>query len=164
MRVKDVALIGILSATLTAGKLALSYLPNIEIVTLLLIVYTVIFGLKRSIMASVIFSTTEVLIYGFSTWLLGYYIIWSLLIIITAFIQKTVKSEYGYAALAAIFGLFYGLFFAVVESFFYGTAYGISYWIRGIPFDIIHCASNFILVILLYKPLYNVLTKYIQNN
>ena len=44
----------LLSASITAGKLALSFIPNIEIVTLLFIVYTVSFGLKRSLLASVV--------------------------------------------------------------------------------------------------------------
>ena len=83
MKIRDVALIGILSATITAGKLVLSFVPNVEIVTLLFIVYTVVFGVRKSFLASVVFSTTEILIYGFSTWLLGYYLVWPLLIIVT---------------------------------------------------------------------------------
>ena len=43
---KDVTQIGIMSAVLIAGKAALSFLPNVEIVTLLIIVYTLYFGKK----------------------------------------------------------------------------------------------------------------------
>ncbi|MFP4662413.1 MAG: hypothetical protein ACLFPF_09490 [Halanaerobiales bacterium] len=160
MEVRDIALIGILSATITAGKLALSFLPNIEIVTLLFIVYTVTFGMKRTLMVSIVFTTIEVFIYGFSTWFLVYYLIWPLLIVLTHHINKRFNSEYGFAVLGGIFGLTFGIFFAVVESFFYGIMYGISYWVKGIPFDIIHGVSNFILILLLYKPLTSILGKY----
>ncbi len=160
VKVKDIALIGILSATITAGKLALSFIPNVEVVTLLFIVYTVVFGMRRTLMISFVFSTIEILIYGFSTWFLVYYLIWPLLIFFSNFLRKKINSEYGFATLAGLFGLLFGLFFAIFESFFYGLMYGVSYWIKGIPFDIVHAVSNFIIVLILYKPLVNVLLKY----
>lgn len=159
MKVKDIVLIAILSASLTAGKLALSFIPNVEIVTLLFIVYTSVFGLKKSLFISLIFSTTEILLYGFSTWLLGYYLIWPLLIILTSILNKFIKSEYGYASLAALFGYLFGFFFAIIESIFYGLAYGLTYWINGIPFDLIHGTANFIIVLILYKKMTNLLTE-----
>lgn len=162
MKAKDVALIGLLSATITSGKIALSFIPNVEIVTLLFIVYTVLFGYRHTILASVIFSTTEILIYGFSTWLLMYYLIWPILILITEVIKKKTKSEYGYAVLAGLFGLCFGLLFAITESIFYGLSYGVVYWVRGIPFDIIHGVSNFILVLVLFRPLNKILSKYVR--
>ncbi|MGB4006276.1 MAG: hypothetical protein WBI32_09005, partial [Halanaerobiales bacterium] len=144
--VKEIALIGLLSATITAAKFALSFIPNIEIVTLLFILYTTVFGLRPTLLASFIFSTTEIFIYGFSTWLVGYYIIWPALILLTYFLQKRIRSEYGFALLGGLFGFLFGFFFALVESCFYGIFYGISYWIKGIPFDIIHGVSNFIII------------------
>ena len=39
-----VALVGIMAATMECGKLALSFLPNIEIVTLLHALYGYVFG------------------------------------------------------------------------------------------------------------------------
>ncbi len=160
MKARDVALIGLLSAIVTSGKLALSFIPNVEIVTLLFIVYTVVFGYKHIILVSVIFTTTEILLYGFSTWILMYYLIWPILILITEFIKRKTKSEYGYAILAGLFGVSFGLLFAITESIFYGLSYGVVYWIRGIPFDIIHGVSNFILVLILFKPLNSLLSKY----
>ena len=153
MKPRDIALISLLSASITAGKLALSFIPNIEIVTLLFIVYTVSFGLKRSLLASVVFVTVEILIYGFSTWVIGYFFVWPVLIFVTWMMRNRVKSEFGYAAVAGVHGLMFGAFFAVFESFFYGWAYGFSYWWRGILVDVIHGASNYIIVLLLFNPL-----------
>ena len=160
--IQDIALIGLLSATITAGKLVLSFIPNVEIVTILFIVYTICFGVKITLLASVVFSTTEILIYGFATWLLGYYLIWPLLIILTGIVKKRFSSDYVYAALAGLFGLFFGLFFAIVESIFYGYVYGFSYWLRGIPFDLVHGVSNFIIALLLFKPLTGILSSLYQ--
>lgn len=159
MNIRDIVLIGILSASITAGKLVLSFIPNVEVVTLLFIIYTIVFGIKKSLLISLVFSTTEIFIYGFSTWLLGYYIIWPILIMIVGLMNKRIKSEYGYATIGAIFGYAFGLFFAIIESIFYGGAYGLTYWIRGLPFDIIHGTANFIIILLLYKPMINILMR-----
>jgi len=153
MKTRDIVLIGLLSATTTAGKAALSFIPNVEIVTLFFIVFASSLGLKRSFFITIVFNATEILLYGFSTWVIGYFIIWPLLILITSLISRKIRSEYGYAVVGGLFGLFYGLFFAITESFFYGPAYGFAYWINGLTFDFVHGASNFIIILLLYKPM-----------
>ena len=142
MKIHDIVLIGLLSAATTAGKLALSFLPNIEVVTLFFIIFTTALGLKRSLLIAVVFVTTEILLYGFSTWVIGYYLIWPLLVLIVSALGKKARSEYSYAILGALFGFFYGMSFAITESFFYGPAYGFAYWINGLTFDLDHGASN----------------------
>lgn len=159
MKAKDIVLIGILSATITAGKLALSFLPNVEIVTMLFIAYTIVFGYKKTLFVSLIFTTTEIFIYGFNTWFLVYYFIWPFLILLTGLMKRLIKSEYGYAALGGLFGYAFGFFFAIGESLFYGIAYGWAYWIRGLLFDLVHGTSNFILILVLLNPLKNLLFK-----
>ncbi|HHU48646.1 MAG: hypothetical protein ACOYEH_05970 [Caldicoprobacterales bacterium] len=153
MRIREIVLVGLLSAATTAGKLVLSFIPNVEIVTLFFIIFATTLGLKRSLLITVVFVTTEILIYGFSTWVIGYYLVWPLLVLIVCALSKNISSEYGYAVIGSLFGFFYGMFFAVTESFFYGLAYGFAYWINGLTFDLVHGASNFVIVLLLYKPL-----------
>lgn len=153
MKARDITLVAILSASLTAGKIILMAIPNIEIVTFLMIAFTILFGARKALLAALVFVTTEVLMYGFGTWILGYYIIWPVLILLTHTIVKQTESEYVFSVLAAIYGFLFGFFFAIFESIFYGVSYGIAYWISGIPFDIVHGISNFIIVLVLFKPL-----------
>lgn len=155
----DIVLIPLLSATLTAGKMALVLIPNVEIVTLLFMVYASVFGFRKTFIVALIFSTTEIFFYGVQTWLLVYYFIWPLLIGISALLHRRTHSEWPYAITALIFGLAFGFVFAIFESFFYGISYGIVYWTRGIPFDLIHGGSNFVVVLFLFKPLYSLLTR-----
>lgn len=46
LRASDIALMGMMIATLEVAKYALSFLPNVELVTLLIILYTLYFGNK----------------------------------------------------------------------------------------------------------------------
>jgi energy-coupling factor transport system substrate-specific component len=78
--VKDVVVIAFLSAVLTAGKLALSGIPNIEIVSFLIILYTARLGWAKTLLITVVFATTEVMIWGFGIWTFGYYLFWPLLV------------------------------------------------------------------------------------
>lgn len=153
MTVKNIVLIGLLSASITAGKLALSFIPNVEIVSFLFILYTLHFGFKRTALISVIFVTTEMFIYGFGTWIVVYYFIWLGLVCLTAFMKRFIKADIGWSLFSAAFGLSFGLIFALAESVFYGPAYGLQYWIRGIPFDALHMVSNYVVMFVLYKPI-----------
>ena len=65
----NVALVGIMAATVECGKLALAVLPNIEVVTILLALYGYVFGIY-GIAAAFIFVSIEPLIYGFNTWVI----------------------------------------------------------------------------------------------
>lgn len=62
LTVRDVAYIGIMIATLEAAKLSLSFIPNVELVTFLLILYTLAFG-KKVLYAAFAFVGVECLIW-----------------------------------------------------------------------------------------------------
>ncbi|MDD4797130.1 MAG: hypothetical protein PHO66_05125 [Eubacteriales bacterium] len=159
---RDIALVGILSALLTVGKLSLSFLPNIEVVTLLLMVYTVVLGWQRAILAAVVFSLVEILLYGIQTWVVMYLLIWPALVALTALLQRPLGKlrfgRIGYALVAGLYGFVFGFLCAVVEACFYTGSRGFLpyfalYWVKGLPFDALHAAGNLILNLLLFTPL-----------
>ena len=43
-----------------------------------------------------------------------------------------------------------------------GVAYALSWWVSGVPFDAIHCAGNFGIALILFKPLRKVLERLYQ--
>ncbi len=61
-----IALIGIMAATVECSKLALSFLPNIEVVTFLLALYGYTFGIY-GVAAAFVFVSIEPIIYVFGT-------------------------------------------------------------------------------------------------
>ena len=44
---KKIAVIALMSATLTGGKMAMSFIPNVEPVSILLALYAYVFGIDR---------------------------------------------------------------------------------------------------------------------
>ena len=152
LTVRDVATLGIMTAVLEAAKLALDFLPNVELVTLLLMVYTIFYGGKTLIVA-LAFTLIECFTKGIHVWVIMYLYMWPLLILIVYLTNKRGAGHLFYCILAAFFGLFFGLFCSIPYLFIGGISMAFTWWIAGIPYDLVHCISNFILCLILFRPL-----------
>ena len=141
-----------------ASKLALDMLPNIEVVTLLFIVYTIFYG-RKTILLAIGFTAIECLLKGFNIWSFMYLYIWPLLIIIVFYANSKKVGYVFYCILSGFFGLFFGMFCSIPYLFIGGWSMAVTWWIAGIPYDIIHCICNFVLCLLLFKPLCNIMSK-----
>ena len=151
LTIREIALMGVMLATIEGAKLAMAYLPNIELVTLLIILYSLFFGKKiYYVMAG--FILIEGCIYGFGIWWFMYVYIWPILAILTNLFKKQ-KSVLFWSIFSGAYGLFYGALCAIVYIFISGPKGALAWWIAGIPFDIIHCVSNFALCMFLFIPL-----------
>jgi energy-coupling factor transport system substrate-specific component/cob(I)alamin adenosyltransferase len=149
--VKDVVVIAFLSAILTVGKMSLSAIPNVEVVSFLFILYTVVFGWRYSLLTAIVFATTEILIWGLGIWTIGYYLIWPLLVLLTSLLPSRWQTIWGYTILSGLYGLFFGLFFAIYTAPILNVSIWL-YWLNGLMFDVIHMVGNVAVMILLYVP------------
>lgn len=161
---RHIVLIAIMSATLVAGKFALSFIPNVEIVTTLLIVYAFVFGLKDALPACMIFCTLDILLYPPSLdVIISYYIYWDLLVIIVCIFKLLgAKKDYVYL----IIGLVMTFIFGFITSFFTFLIFNIPFlpmYLAGIPFYAAQIASTLVFMLIGFSPLVKLLTK-LKNN
>ncbi len=154
---KDIVYIGMMVATLEAGKAVLSFLPNVEIVTLFIILYSLFFG-ARVFFAIAIFVVLEGLFYGFGLWWFFYLYVWPLLAILTLCFKK-VRSVWFWSVFAGLFGLCFGFLSSLLTMVLSGPAAAFAYFVSGIPWDLIHGAGNFVITLCLFEPLSKVLNK-----
>jgi energy-coupling factor transport system substrate-specific component len=157
MRAKDIALIGMMSAIMITAQVGLSFLPNIELVSLLIILSTLIFG-WRALYIIYVFVITEGLIYGFGLWFINYLYVWTVLFALVLLLRK-LNSAFLWAVISGLYGLSYGALCSIPYFITGGPASGFAYWVQGVPFDILHGAGNLIITLILYHPLYSLLTK-----
>lgn len=155
---RDIATIGVMVATIEAGKHALTFLPNVELVSLLIILYTLYFG-KKVIYAILAFVLLEGCWYGFGIWWIMYLYVWPLLALLTYLFRKQ-ESVWFFSILSGAFGLCFGAFCSIPYLIFGGVHTAFAWWVAGIPYDIVHCISNFVLCMVLFVPLRNVLKRH----
>lgn len=149
--VKDVVVVAFLSSILTVGKFTLASIPNVEIVSFLLILYTIVFGWRYGILTAIVFATTEILIWGFGLWTVGYYFVWPLLVVLTTGLPRSLRNIYGYTLLSGGFGLSFGLLFAIYTAPLTNVSIWV-YWLNGIMFDVVHMVGNVVVMLVLYLP------------
>ena len=150
-------LLSLLGALLFVSQVVLSWLPNIEIVSLLLIAYTRIYGLKV-LYPLYIFVMMEGLFYGFGHWFLNYLYVW-LPVVAVALVLRRMQSSLGWAIVSAIFGLMFGALCSILYLFMGGPSMMVAYWVAGVWFDLLHCGGNFLTALILSAPLYKLLIR-----
>lgn len=157
LTVREITLFGMLAALTFGAKVAMSYLPNIEPVSLMVMVFAVVFGWK-ALFPVYVYVAAEILFYGLGTWNVNYLYIWPILAV-AAILMRSVKHPLVWAMLSGVFGLLFGALCAPVDVVIGGWGYAAAKWVSGIPFDIAHCAGNFVIALLLFAPLRQLLEK-----
>ena len=151
LSVGQITLFGMLAALTFGAKVAMSSLPNIEPVTLMLLVMGAVFGWK-ALCPMWVYVTAEILFYGLGTWNFNYLYIWIIPVALGVLLRK-VRNPIVWALVSGVYGLLFGALCAPVDLFIGGMGYAVSKWISGIPFDVMHCAGNFVLALVLFVPL-----------
>ena len=157
---REIALFGILGALTFGLKLAMAFLPNIEPVSLLVLLFAVVFGWK-ALYPTYLYVGLEILFYGINTWNIYYLYVWAVLAF-AAWCFRNMTNPMGWAVLSGMFGLFFGVLCAPVYLFTGGIHAAIAWWISGIPYDLIHCVSNFVMALILFSPLRKTLERLIR--
>lgn len=157
LNVREICLFGILASLTFAAKYVMSWMPNIEPVSLMVMLFGVIFGLK-ALFPVYVYVVLEILFYGLGTWNINYLYIWAILLLL-AIALRDMRGSLGWAVLSGAFGLMFGVLCMPVDILIGGFGYAASKWVSGIPFDLAHCAGNFVIAALLFKPMRALLEK-----
>ena len=87
MPVRKMTRIALLSAILYIAKVVLEFIPNVELISFLTIIYTLVFGTEALLIVTV-FNMFELVQWGFGVWWISYLYVWPLLVLATIFIKK----------------------------------------------------------------------------
>lgn len=151
LTVRQITLFGMLAAMTFGAKWVMAGLPNIEPVSLMVMVFGAVFGWKALFPVGV-YVAAEILFYGLGTWNINYLYIWAILAAASVLLRR-MEHPLGWATLSGGFGLLFGALCAPVDVFIGGWSYAVSKWISGIPFDLMHCVGNFFIALILFRPI-----------
>ena len=154
---KELMVLTMLGVLMSLGKWVLQGLPNIEIVSLLIMVYAYKFRWK-TLVPIYIFVGLEFVQYGPSIWNIMYVYVWTLLLLAVLPLRK-IRASWVFALVSGAFGLCFGVLCSFPYVFAMGWQFTLSWVISGLSFDALHGAGNFVAALTLYIPLTNTLDK-----
>lgn len=152
-----IALFGVYGGLMFAAKFAMSFLPNIEPVSLMVMLAAVTFG-WMGIFPTYVYVALEILVFGIGTWNIPYLYVWLILFAAALALRKMTR-PLGWALLSGVFGLLFGVFSLPSHWAMAGFAGGLGWLISGIPYDVLHCAGNFVIALVLFRPLRSLMEK-----
>ena len=161
MTVYEIAELAVLTALMFGGKEALRNIPNVHPVAMLLILTIMLHGWK-AFYPMTAFVILELCIYGFGSWSLLYLFIWPVTTLFFMIFRKN-RNFLLWAILAAINGITFGAICEIPFIFVIGFPAAVTAWVAGIPYDLIHCVSNFLITLICLPPLYKLSVKLRQS-
>ena len=144
-------LFSVLGALTFSAKYVMAALPNIEPVSLMVMLFGITFG-RKALYPIGLYVLMEILFYGLGTWNVMYLYVWPILGI-SAYLLRKMEHPLGWALLSGTFGLLFGMLCMPVDVIIGGFGYAAAKWISGIPFDIAHCIGNFVIALVLFTPM-----------
>lgn len=121
---KECAYLAVFVALVLAAQLTLSVIPGVEIVTLLFVAYTSVFGAKRGMIAATAFSLLRQLIFGFFPNILILYLVYyNLLALLFGWLGRkgevNVRSLWKYVLVACLCTICFTLLDNIITPIWY---------------------------------------------
>ncbi|MBQ8800247.1 MAG: hypothetical protein IJZ55_11855 [Lachnospiraceae bacterium] len=148
LTIREMAVFSMLGALMYASKVIMEFAPNIHLLGVFIIAFTVVYRAK-ALYPIYIFVLLNGMFAGFATWWIPYLYIWTVLWGITMLLPKKmpkVLKPVVYAIVNALHGFGFGVLYAPAQAVLFGLNFkGMVAWIvAGLPFDMIHGVSNLI--------------------
>ena len=154
LNTKEICLFGILAALMFISKIVMEALPNIHLLGMLTVTYTVVFR-KKALIPIYVYVLLNGLFAGFNAWWVPYLYIWTVLWGATMLLPKNMPKVVAcvvYPVICALHGLFFGVLYAPVQAlmFDFTLEQALAWIAAGFTFDIIHTVGNFAVGLLIY--------------
>ena len=159
---REVAVFGMLGAVMYVSKVIMEVAPNVHLLGVFVIAYTVVYG-KKALYPIYIYIFLNGIFSGFATWWIPYLYIWTVLWAVVMLLPKQMPKKIRplvYMVVCAMHGFLFGTLYAPAQALLYGLSFeGMIAWIiAGLPWDFIHGVSNFICGLLI-MPIVSILRR-----
>lgn len=161
--VRLLAVFSMLGAIMFVSDILMEFLPNIHIVGVLTVVYTIVYR-SKALIPIYVYVFVNGLYMGFGIWWLAYLyiwaILWALVMLVPRRLPETVKAVL-YVICVTAHGLLFGVLYMPVQYIYMPSIKSLWAWVSFgfITADIYHGIGNLIFGILLILPLSKLLLK-----
>jgi hypothetical protein len=157
---KECVFIATFVAIMVVAQLTLSFVPGVEVVTVLFVTYACVMGVKRAIITGTIFSVVRQIVFGFYPTVLVLYIIYyNLLSVSFGFLGKKEKDNFKFLMVTVIAACVFTVVFTMIDNVLTPLWYGYSkkatqlYFYGSLPFMLMQVINVGISVLILFFPL-----------
>lgn len=153
LTVREMAIFGMLGALMYASKLLMEIAPNIHLLGVFIVAFTVVYR-KKALFPIYLYVLLNGIFSGFAAWWIPYLYIWTVLWGAVMLLPEHIPSRIRplvYMAVCALHGFLFGTLYAPAQALLYGLNFqGMIAWIlAGLPWDLLHGISNFFCGILI---------------
>ncbi len=147
LTVKEMAVFSMLGAVMYASKMIMEIAPNIHLLGMFTIAFTVVYG-KKALYPIYVYVLMNGVFCGFATWWIPYLYLWTVLWGVVMLLPKKMPEKVKplvYMVVCAMHGFLFGTLYAPAQALLYGLSFKamIAWIVAGLPFDFIHGVSNF---------------------
>lgn len=135
-----------LGAVMFCSKLLLEWAPNIHLLALFIITFTLVYR-KKALVPIYVFVLLTGVYGGFNVWWVPYLYIWLPLWGLAMLLPRRMPKVLAFAAyilLGALHGIAYGILYAPAQALFFKMSLPmtVAWVISGVPFDVLHALGN----------------------
>ena len=132
--VREMTVFGMLGALMYASKMIMEVAPNIHLLGVFIIAFTVVYG-KKALYPIYTFILITGIFNGFASWWMPYIYIWAVLWGVTMLLPKKMSKKVRpivYMVVNACHGFLYGTLYAPAQAILFGLSFdGMIAWIMA---------------------------------
>lgn len=146
LKIRETAVFGVLGALMFASKLIMEVLPNVHLLAVFTVAFTVVYRAK-ALYPIYIYTILCGLYAGFNMWWIPHLYLWTVLWGVTMLLPKRMPPwlcPIVYAVLCSAHGFLYGTLYAPAQALMFGFSFDqtVAWIAAGFPWDVVHGFSN----------------------
>ena len=158
----ELCIFAMLGTIMFCSKIIMEALPNIHLLGMLTMVYTVAYR-KKALIPIYLYVFLNGLFAGFTLWWIPYLYVWTVLWAITMLIPQKISKKAAciiYPIICSLHGFAFGILYAPAQALLFGFDFEktVAWVASGLAFDIVHGVGN-LFAGLLIVPLSELLKK-----
>jgi hypothetical protein len=162
LTIKELVTFSMLSAIMLISKLLLEAIPNFHLLAVFTVAITVVYR-KKALYPIYLYVILQGVVAGFNPWWVPHLYLWTVLWGAVMLLPKNMPKGIAavvYTAVCGLHGFSYGMLYAPTQALFFGLDLEgmITWWVAGLPFDVVHGVHNLLLGLLI-MPIISALKK-----
>ena len=146
LQIWEMVLFAMLGTVMFCSKIIMEVLPNIHLLGMLTMTYTIVFR-QKALIPIYIYVMMNGLYSGFNLWWMPYLYVWTVLWGITMLLPMNMPRNVQcvvYPAVCCFHGLIFGIIYAPAQALIFGFNFKttVAWIMAGFPWDLLHAIGN----------------------